>query len=179
MKKPSVSSICDILNKPALIGWANKLGLAGQSVNGFSRAKMDAGTKKHSEVGDFLINGVCLEDDFRQDRLSLLFGDAQIISIEEAFEAEKYKGRTDIRFIKNGINYIGDFKSKFRKPYLEHYLQLICYKMHFGCDRICIIDIRDFQIHELSLEHEKEYEEMILNLVNIYNLQQKIQRHGI
>lgn len=174
MKKPSVSSICDILNKPALIGWANKLGLMGESVNGFTQKKMELGTKKHSEIEDFLINGVCLEDQYRQDRLELLFNECEIIGIEESFESDLYKGRVDIRFVKDGITYIGDFKSKFKRPYLEHYLQLICYKMHFGCDKICIIDIRDFQIHELSLEKEKVYNSIILNLVSIYNLKQEL-----
>ena len=135
---------------------------------------MESGTKKHSEIEDFLISGVCLEDQYRQERLELLFNQCKIIGIEESFESEKFKGRTDVRFVKNGFNYIGDFKSKFKRPYLEHYLQLICYKIHFGCDKICIIDIRDFQMHELSLENENEYTEIIYNLINIYNLKQKL-----
>ena len=174
MKKPSVTSICDMLNKPSLITWANKLGLMGESVNGFSEKKMSAGTKKHSEIEDFLINGVCLDDPFRQGKIESFFNDCEIISIEEDFEADLYKGRVDIRFKKNGKNYIGDFKSKFKKPYIEHYLQLICYKMHFGCDSICIIDLRDFSLHELSLENESIYQEIIFNLINIYNLKQRI-----
>lgn len=174
MKKPSVSSLLDILNKPALISWANKLGLAGESVGAFSKSKMENGTKKHSEVENFLINGVCLEDNYRQERIELLFSDCEIIGMEESFETENYKGRTDIRFVKNGISYIADFKSKFKRPYLEHYLQLICYKLHFGCDKIAIIDLRDFQLNELSLEKEDIYHDIIKNLVSIYNLQQKL-----
>lgn len=174
MKKPSVSSICDILNKPALIGWANKLGLMGESVNRFTAKKMESGTKKHSEIEDFLLYGVCLSEQYRQEKIEELFNGCEIIGIEQSFESDLYKGRVDIRFIKNGISYIGDFKSKFKRPYLEHYLQLICYKMYFGCDKICIIDLRDFQIHELSLDNEKTYKEIIFNLINIYNLKQKL-----
>lgn len=174
MKKPSVSQILDLLNKPALISWANKIGLMGQSVASFSKEKMQKGTKSHSEIEDFLLNGNCLEDDFRQKRIEELFNDCEIISVEESFESEFYKGRVDIRFKKNGYEYIADFKSKFRKPYLEHFLQLISYKMHFGCDKIAIIDIRNFELIELPLEKEEIYKQIILNLVSIFKLKEQL-----
>ena len=174
MKKPTVTALCDLLNKPQLITWANNIGLNGESMKGFQRKVFDLGNKKHNEIEDFLLNGVCLDDLEKQKKIEDLFLDCQIISIEEPFENDNYKGRVDIRFIKNGISYIGDFKSKFKKPYMEHYIQLIAYKMHFGCDKICIIDLRDFILHEISLEKENTYKELINNLVNIFNLKQQL-----
>ena len=171
---PSVTSLLDLLNKTPLIKWANKLGLQGIEVNAYQSIQKNIGTKKHSEIEDFLLNGVCLEDQEIQNKIELLFKDCQILSIEESFKNDMFKGRCDIRFVKNGIQYIGDFKKKFKRPYLEHYLQLTAYKMHFGCDKICVIDLNQYQLHELDLHHEEKYVQIIGNLVNIYNLKREI-----
>jgi hypothetical protein len=72
------------------------------------------------------------------------------------------------------IKYIGDFKRKFKRPYIEHYIQLVCYKMHFNTDRICIIDLEKGIMHDLTKEDLSLYESLIENLVNIYNIKQKL-----
>jgi hypothetical protein len=174
MKKPSVTDICKILDKPALLKWKNKLGLEGIDLNYYQNSVLNRGIKKHKEIEDFLLNGTCIENKEIQERVYELFKDCEIISIEESFENKRFKGRCDIRFKKDGLNYIGDFKSKFKKPYLEHYLQLIMYKMHFNSDRICIIDLKEYEIHEITTKNEKIYIKIIINLINIFNLKQLI-----
>jgi len=174
MKKPSVTELCDILNKPALLNWANKLGLQGKSIKSYSKNVLSDGTRRHKEIEDYLLHGVDIDDISLKEKIESIFGSSEIISIEESFENDHYKGRCDIRFIKDGINYVADFKRKFKKPYLEHYIQLIAYKIHFGSEKIAIIDLSEFKMIELSLYNENEVKELIYNLVNIYNLKQKM-----
>jgi hypothetical protein len=166
--KPTVTELLDILNKPALIKWANDLGLKGISLKSYRKDVFSDGNKKHKEIEDYLLHGVLIEDENKRIKIEKSFSDVSLISIEESFENDFFKGRCDIRFIKNGIQYIGDFKRKFKRPYLEHYLQLIAYKIHFNCDKICIIDLNEFMIHELSLLREYEYKKILHHLIEIY-----------
>lgn len=174
MKKPHVTGLIDLLNKPALLKWANRLGLDGQDIDEYKSKIFKHGINKHKEVEDYFMGGILPEDPSRQEMIMSAFDGIDVIGMEESFEAEKYIGRVDIRFTKGGSKYIGDFKSKFKRAYMEHYLQLIAYKMHFGADKICIIDLRDFKIHELDLKDELIYQSIIENLINIYNLKQQL-----
>lgn len=172
MKKPSVTELCDILNKPQLLKWANKIGLEGKSISLYQNNKLENGKKKHKEIEEMLMHGISINDKIKEQQILNLFENCEIISIEESFENDKYKGRVDIRFKKNGITYIGDFKSTFKRPYIEHFIQLICYKMHFKDDKICIINLDNFQLYDLTTTNENLYIELINNLINIYKLKQ-------
>ena len=174
MKKPTVTELCDLLNKPQLINWANKIGLEGKSVSAYRSKSFETGNNKHSEIENFLLNGECMSDYDTQLKVQKLFENIEILGIEESFENDYYRGRSDIRFIKEGKTYIGDFKSKFKRPYIEHYIQLFCYKMHFNTDEICIIDLTNYKIHEFDLYKSGLYEELIYNLVKIYNIKQQL-----
>lgn len=175
MKKPSVSELIDILNKPKLMHWANKIGLEGKSLNDVRIFNTTSGTKNHSEIVNYIRNGIKMSNYEVQNNLDGFLQDCYVISLEEKFENYLFQGRVDIIFKKNDTLYIGDFKRSFKKPYLEHYIQLMCYKIHFKCEKICIIKSDNFEINELYL-HDKEnlYIELINNLVNIYNIKQNL-----
>ncbi len=172
MKKPSVTDLCDLLNKPQLLKWANKLGLDGKDLDTYNKDKLKLGTKKHSEIEDYLLNGVSLNDAYKEEKLTKMFNNSEILSIEESFENEQYKGRVDIIFIKDGLTYIGDFKSSFKRPYIEHYIQLVSYKMHYNADRICIIDLKNIELFDITTIDEPKYIELINCLIKIYNIKQ-------
>lgn len=174
MKKPSVTELCDLLNKPQLIKWANKIGLQGTEINSYQKSVFKDGNKKHLEIENFLLNGELMQDEELQNKISQIFCNAENIIIEQSFENELYKGRVDVMFNIDGIKYIGDFKRKFKRPYLEHYIQLVAYKMHFMSDKICIIDLEKGIMHDLSKEDYTLYENLIHNLINIYNIKQKL-----
>lgn len=174
MKKPSVTELCDILNKPQLLKWANKIGLQGESISTFKSRSFENGRNKHKEIEDILVNGISIDDKDKEKKILDLFSNCIIVSVEESFENEKYKGRADIRFIKDGVRYVGDFKSSFKRPYIEHYIQLISYKSHFKDDRICIIDLQNFNLFDITIEDESNYIELINNLINIYKIKQLI-----
>jgi hypothetical protein len=174
MKKPSVTELCDILNKPALISWANKIGLSGKSIKAYSLSKLKSGAKMHSQIENYFKHGECMDDLQFQNKIDSIFYGCEIISVEEDFENDQYLGRCDIIFKKDGVTYVADFKSSFKKPYLEHYIQLICYKNHFKSDRIAIIDLKNFRLIELSIDQQNEITELIQNLINIYKIKQKV-----
>ena len=174
MKTPSVTELCDILNKPALMIWANKIGLEGIKLSSYKKESTKSGIKKHKVIEDYLIHGLEIEDVEIRSNVEGLFNNVEVLSVEESFENEMYRGRCDIRFKKDGYEYVCDFKSKFNKPYLEHYIQLIAYKQHFNTDKIAIIDLRTFTLFELSLQYENEISEIINNLISIHKLKQII-----
>jgi len=51
---PGVTIVTDILNKPALIPWANKLGLQGIDSNKYVDEKAAIGTLAHQMIADYL-----------------------------------------------------------------------------------------------------------------------------
>lgn len=173
MKKPSVSELTDLLNKPKLMHWANQLGLEGKSLNDVRRNNTKDGTNKHSGICNYINKGIKLSDANIQVKLESFLSTLEIVGLEETFTNDLFCGRVDVLFKKDSILYIGDFKRNYRKPYLEHYIQLVCYKMHFGAEKICIIDTNEFIIHEILLyDKENLYIELINHLVKIYHLKQ-------
>jgi len=53
---PGVTTIVDILNKPALVKWANRIGLEGIEVSRFVDDKADIGTLAHAMIINELIH---------------------------------------------------------------------------------------------------------------------------
>lgn len=175
MKKPSVSELIDLLNKPKLINWANSLGLEGKRLNDVRNIYTTSGIKKHSEIVNYIRKGIKMENHEVQNNLDLFLKKCNVIDLEKKFENDMFQGRVDIIFEKDNITYIGDFKRSFKNPYLEHYIQLVCYKINFKCEKICIIKSDNFEINELSLYGKEHlYVELINNLVNIYNIKQNL-----
>jgi hypothetical protein len=175
MKKPSVSELIDILNKPKLMHWANQLGLEGKSLRDVRINNTTSGTNKHSEIVNYIKKGIKMSNIESQNNLDIFLKDCNVIDLEKKFENDLFQGRVDIIFKKQNSIYIGDFKRTYKKPYLEHYIQLMCYKINFKCDKICIIKSDSFEINELSLfNNENLYIDLIHNLINIYNIKQQL-----
>ena len=52
----AITKLIDLLDKPALVGWANKLGLKGLSLNEYSCRVKSEGTNKHNDIELYLKN---------------------------------------------------------------------------------------------------------------------------
>jgi hypothetical protein len=50
MNKPTVSQLLQLLDKPALLGWANKIGLEGISLDEYRKKSTKGGTDLHKEI---------------------------------------------------------------------------------------------------------------------------------
>ncbi len=64
---PSVTQVLQVINKPALIGWANKMGLQGIDSNAFRDEKADIGTTAHA-MAEGWFKGIVpdIEEELRQ-----------------------------------------------------------------------------------------------------------------
>lgn len=167
MKKPSVTELLKILNKPKLMYWANKLGLKGQSLSDYSKIKKMRGSEHHMDVELYLKNGE-IRDESSSRLMIEFFNNFNVLKVEEKIECEYFQGRVDLLLEKDNVKYVVDMKTNFKKPYLDHYLQLNAYKMCIDSDEIAILSIPDFTMTYLSNSNEDKYVDLLKQLSNIY-----------
>lgn len=161
----SVTKLIDLLDKPALLGWANKLGLKGVSLNDYSKNVKLEGTNKHNDIEEYLKNGVYFEG---CEKLKYNLSEYEILGIEETIDNGKIIGRIDIVLKKNGLIYICDFKRN-KRIYLKTKLQLSAYKEMLNADKICFINTESFEVKEIKIDTSKYYE-IVKRLYQIYIL---------
>lgn len=174
MKKPSVTELLDLLNKPALMNWANKIGLQGIKLSEYRKEKTTSGTNIHNQLEKLLKYGEEIEDKYLQNAIINQLKTYEVVGVEEPIETEYYQGRCDLILSKNKELYVFDFKRGFKKPYLEHYLQLTAYQYALNADRIGIIRVPQVDIIELTNDKKELYQELLINLSNIYKIKQSI-----
>lgn len=172
--KPSVTKLIDLLEKPALIKWANKIGLQGIKLDDYRSESRGKGTDYHLAVESFLKYGLVPEDEMLANNMQNFFKDKEVIAVEQDIENEYFVGRLDIKFKYKDFVFVGDFKSNTKGIYLENKIQLAAYAMIEKC-HICIIHLPDFLFHPVSIDHNI-YEEFIITLSKLYNLKQQIER---
>ena len=144
---PATTTITAILAKPALIPWANKLGLQGIDSSKYVDEKASVGTLAHAMIQTFL-REVIKEDVFdinmgdytpNQTNQALLSfakfkkwyneNDIEPILSEVGFVSEDYKfgGTIDLYCKLNGEYTLVDFKTC-KAIYSEHFIQLAAYE---------------------------------------------------
>ena len=176
IKKPSVSQLLSLLDKPALLNWANKIGLEGKTLLDIRRQNMSAGTNLHKQVERWLINKTPIENAAYQESVVNFFSDNTIMEVEKQIEHDKFCGRIDVKYqTANGDVYICDFKTNQSRVYRENKLQLAAYRMSEGCDKVAIISIPEMKIIECNITDFAPYEKTILCLSELYKLNEIIQ----
>jgi len=175
MKKPSVSELTDLLNKPALLNWANKIGLNGISLFDYRNKAKAAGTSIHNQIENYIKNKTPFEDANVQDNFEKYFANKKIISYEKEIETDYFKGRYDILIEYNSKKYLCDFKSNHKVAYFENKLQLVAYKMAEPCDNVGIISVPDFTFIPTYIDDFGMYEEILKNLSLIYQTKKIIE----
>ena len=194
-----VTTIVGILNKPALVPWANKMGLKGVDVKKYVDDKADIGTLAHAKIiGELTSQEVDVSDYSQQqidaaDNACLSFyewqkeHELQIVSAEEALVSEKYKfgGKYDIYGSINGRRELLDLKTG-SGIWPEHYYQLGGYlilleEAGWLIDQIRILNIprtedENFQEIILSGRMIDLSKEMFLDCLSIYNRQKEVKR---
>lgn len=170
MKKPSVTELIQLLDKPALLSWANKLGLQGKKLEDERQKYLSRGTSLHKQIENYHLMAQDFEDMDFQQRYIEFMSDKHIISIEKKIETEHYQGRLDTYFVWNGDYYVADFKTNQSNIYLENKLQLVAYKKALmNCNKMAIISIPDLKIIPVDIKDTKPYEEILTALSVIYN----------
>jgi CRISPR/Cas system-associated exonuclease Cas4 (RecB family) len=173
VRKPSVTELCDLLAKPALITWANQQGLAGINIKVARKEVKAAGTSMHSQIE----NGA-FDDPLHLDNFTRFLKDKEILETEKSIETEWFTGRYDVLLSHAGKRWLCDYKkSRRHRIWFEHKLQLVAYGMAEPVDRFAIVATPDFAFIPLDISEEEKakIEQIIICLAKIWTLRKEIE----
>lgn len=150
----AVTKIIDLLDKPALVYWANKIGLSGININDYYLQTQNEGNISHSEIENYFKHGTRFDG---CDILENSLKGFEVIGIEEPINNGFLVGRIDIILKKGNTIFVGDFKRN-KRVYLKTKLQLSTYKHMLGADKIFFINTENYQLEEIKIDTSKYYE---------------------
>jgi len=194
---PGLTTVLGLMAKPALVPWANKLGLAGIDVSKYVDDKADIGTLGHAMVTDKLTGATTITTDYSQNQIDL--AENCVLSfwswekehpIEEVYfcerplvsEIHRFGGTLDIYAKINGRREIIDLKTG-SGIYPEHAWQVATLKVlleenGFPVDGTRIINIPRTEsesfMEKVVTEKENEIGWKIFQaLLTVYNLKKE------
>lgn len=167
MKKPFISELLDLLNKPALLYWANKIGLQGVPLNDYYKKSKAAGVSIHAQVKRFAEQGIPFENPEHQTNYLRFIEDKAVIDLEQPIETPHFTGRYDARIKIRDLVYICDFKSN-SGLYFENKLQLAAYRMAFPECGVAVVEVPSFILKPVEIEDFTELEGILKCLAYIY-----------
>lgn len=173
--KPSVSKLLSLLDKPALLSWANRIGLQGIELSEYRKKALTEGTSIHKQIEDYIKIKKPFDDIINQNAFDKYFSNKVIIDYEKKIETDWFIGRLDIKFEYKGKIYVCDFKSNQKNVYLENKLQLVAYRMSENADGIGVISVPDFKFLPIQIKDYTPYEEILKSLSNIYKFKTHIE----
>jgi hypothetical protein len=195
---PGVTTVLGLLAKPALVPWANRLGLQGIDVSKYVDDKADIGTLGHAMVTDKLSGVETITMDYSKTQIDLAENCALSFwswekehHIEEVFfcerpmvsEIHRFGGTLDIYAKINGRREIIDLKTG-SGIYPEHAWQVATLKVlleehGFQVDGTRIINIPRTESESFSekvvspLENDIGWK-IFTNLLSVYNLKKAV-----
>lgn len=172
MTKPSVTQLISLLDKPALMKWANRIGLEGIALDEYRKKSLSAGSSMHNQIEAHIKTKTPFQDKNLGLGFLSFFADKGIIECEKKIECEWFQGRLDLIMEYGGKKYLCDFKSKQSHVYFENKLQLTAYRMCEPADYVAIISIPEFRVLTVDIPDYTPYEEILKSLSNIYKLKQ-------
>ena len=172
--KPSVSNLIQLLDKPALLKWANKIGLQGINIDDYRKESRSNGSSIHKQIELFIKHKTPFLELVNQKECERYFENKSILDIEKNIETDYFIGRFDIKIEYKSKQFICDFKSNQKGIYLENKLQLVAYRMAEPCDGIGIISVPDFTFIPVNITNYLPYENILISLSTIYNLKKQI-----
>lgn len=190
---PGVTTVIGLRAKPALVKWANNLGLAGVDVTKFTDDKASIGTLAHQMILDHFMERKTDTSDYTPNQV-----DAAENSLLSFFEWEKgktitpvlieapltstigYGGTIDLYAVIDGVRTLVDFKTG-SGIYDEHYYQLAAYKnliLEAGqpVDQARILNIPRSEDEKFKEEVYKDFSlgwEWFSTMLKIYQIEQR------
>lgn len=168
MKKPSISELLKLLDKPALLNWANKQGLAGIDISKARKKWQSDGNSIHDQIDRYFKNGEPFLEKETETRCLLSMIGKEVIKTEVSFETEWFTGRYDMLCQEDVRRRIIDFKSNQKGIYLENKLQLVAYSMYEPCECFSIISVPDFTEIKVEIQDREPFIEILKALSIIY-----------
>ena len=192
---PGVTTVLNILNKPALVPWANKLGLQGIQVGKYVDDKADIGTLAHDMIHCHLAQKDCDTSEYSKKQIEqaencvLSFFDwennnhIEPILLEEQLISEDYKfgGSIDIYARIEGQLVLIDLKTG-KAIYDNMAYQIAAYselliENNHHVDHSIILNIPRAENENFAVRRwdnlDKEFK-IFANCLEIYNLQKEI-----
>jgi hypothetical protein len=160
-----VTKIIDLLDKPALVSWSNKLGLKGISLKEYYLNVTSEGNEKHNEIENYFKYGEIFKG---YELLEKNIQGYEVIGVEKTVTNDFLIGRIDLILEKNGLIYVCDFKRN-KSIYLKTKLQLSTYKEMINADKICFINSKNFELKEIDIDSSKYYT-IVKRLYQIYKI---------
>lgn len=150
----AVTTLINLLDKPALKYWANKQGLKGVDINKFEEKVQSKGTSKHNQIERFIKDGTLFDGyEFFKESIK----EFEILGCEENANNGFINGRIDLVLTRDNKSYVVDYKSS-KNIYLSTKLQLSAYKHIIDADGICVMNLEDYSLNFLNIDTEKYYE---------------------
>lgn len=194
---PGVTTVLGILNKPALISWANRLGLQGIDSNKYKDKMADIGTLAHllimnhlkgeeTDTGEFSKNDIALAENCFLSYLEWEKSHpVKPVLIEKPLVSDKYGygGTPDcVCYIEDDLELL-DFKTG-KAVYAEMFYQLAAYarlahEHGYGIKKARILRIgRDANegFEERVTNHLEREFEVFHHCLSIYNLMKELKR---
>jgi hypothetical protein len=171
---PTVTKLLNLLDKPPLMKWANKIGLEGVTLEEHYKKSKAKGNSYHNQVEGMIKHNKEIEDPILRGNFHAFFDDSNIIESEKDVTGEYWRGRYDVKFERNGLTYLCDFKSNAKRVYLENKLQLIAYSEIDKVDQIGIISLPDFRYFPVQIKDRKPYIGILRALSHIFQCKQLI-----
>jgi hypothetical protein len=194
---PSVTAILGLLNKPALVKWANNLGLQGIDSNKYVDEAAKIGSLVHDRIDKYLTGGEVDLNDYSPNQVSqsnIGFAkfmewyeknDVEVIATEEQLTSEvhEYGGTLDCYANVNGVPTLLDFKTG-KAIYEEYFVQLIAYVnmlMEQGrqVEQVVLLRIgrsedEGFETRTIQVDSLWKHWDIFLALLKVYKLKKEI-----
>lgn len=194
---PGLTTILGILNKPALVRWANNLGLEGVNVSSYVDTLAGIGSIAHAMCTNHLIGAETDTADYTKNEIDA--AENSVLSflawekenpIEEVYWVErplvsrvyKFGGTADIYCLVNGYREIIELKSG-KGIWPEHIYQVAAQKLlltenDFPVDRCRVLNIprsedESFMEHILTDKEIERGQKIFLHCLAIYNLKKE------
>lgn len=172
MIKPTVTELVGMLDKPALMRWANKQGLLGIDIEKERKRTKQVGTSLHDQIKarEFV-------DPLHAYNFNRFLADKEIIDCERDIETDWFTGRYDCKLRCQDQVYLIDWKSS-RNLYFETRLQLVAYAMAESCDKLGVVCIPEFCLIDPMIRSRQLYEDILICLSHIYSVKWEIEQES-
>ena len=194
---PGVTTIIGVLNKPALVKWANNLGLQGIDSTKYVDTLADAGTLAHEMIMTHYTGKELELEDYSEYQIDLAHNAFQsFLAWEKNYDIEpllsetpitsdvrKFGGTPDLLANVNGVTTLLDFKTG-KALYPEHDIQAAAYSIlvkEYG------FEVEEIYILRIGREADEGFEirpvikveqnvELFLLCQQVYELQKELKR---
>lgn len=144
----SVTKLIEILDKPALKYWSNKIGLNGIDLRNYEPKVKEEGNIGHKEIESFIKHGTPFN---RCEDFKFALKDFEVIGVEVDCDNGYICGRIDLVLSKDNQIFVVDLKRN-KNIYLSTKLQLSAYKHIIDADFIMYMNLKEMKLIQIKIE---------------------------